>query len=155
MTTITKRKRVINEKAEQGKFYDCTEALTLLKELPPCQFDQTVEANFNLGVDVRKSDQVIRGAIVLPNGTGRSVRIAVFAQGEQADAAKEAGEDIVGFDDLAASVKKGEINENSQTREDFFRWDYLEKKIEDLHSLLKIENLIIREMAYQPKEKIL
>lgn len=110
MTTVTKRERVINEKVEQGKFYDCTEALALLKELPPCRFDQTVEASFNLGVDVRKSDQVIRGATVLPNGTGRSVRVAVFAQGEQADAAKEAGADIVGFDDLAASVKKGEIN---------------------------------------------
>lgn len=110
MTTTTKRKRVINERIEQGKFYDCTEALTLLKELPLCRFDQTIEACFNLGVDVRKSDQVIRGATVLPNGTGRSVRVAVFAQGEQADAANKAGAEVVGLEDLATSVKQGDIN---------------------------------------------
>ncbi len=110
MAKLTKRQKVIAEKLEPGKLYPVDEAFTLLKSLPQAKFPESVEVSVNLGVDPRKSDQVVRGATVLPNGTGKSVRVAVFTQGANADAAKEAGADLVGMDDLAEQVKAGELN---------------------------------------------
>ncbi|RLA05272.1 MAG: 50S ribosomal protein L1 [Gammaproteobacteria bacterium] len=107
MAKLTKRSKMINEKIEAGKLYPVTEALDLLKEVSTVKFSEGVDCAINLGVDPRKSDQVVRGAIVLPHGTGKDVRVAVFTQGANADAAKEAGADIVGMDELAADVKKG------------------------------------------------
>jgi large subunit ribosomal protein L1 len=110
MAKLSKRAKAFREKIEPGKIYSLEEALELLKSVPPAKFVQAVDVAVNLGVDPRKSDQAVRGSTVLPNGTGKSVRVAVFAQGANADAAKEAGADIVGFEDLAESVKKGEMN---------------------------------------------
>jgi large subunit ribosomal protein L1 len=110
MAKLSKRQKAINEKLERGKQYMADEAFTLLKELSSVKFKESVEVCINLGVDPRKSDQVVRGATVLPNGTGKTVRVAVFAQGANADAAKEAGADIVGFDDLAADIKGGQMD---------------------------------------------
>ena len=98
------------EKVERTKLYTPKEALTLVKELATAKFDETVEAHFRLGVDTRNADQNIRGSISLPNGTGKSVRVAVFAEGAQAEQATAAGADIVGSDDLIAVIQKGEIN---------------------------------------------
>ncbi len=106
----SKRSKLISEKIDPAKVYEATEAFTLLKEVSSVKFDETVDVSINLGVDPRKSDQVVRGSTVLPNGTGRSMRVAVFAQGEQADKAKAAGADIVGFDDLAESIKGGNLD---------------------------------------------
>lgn len=110
MAKISKRMRAIREKLVPGKVYAIEEALALLRELATAKFTESVDAAVNLGVDPRKSDQVVRGSTVLPHGTGKSVRVAVFAQGANAETAKEAGADLVGFDDLAASVKGGELN---------------------------------------------
>ncbi|TCN79412.1 50S ribosomal protein L1 [Shewanella fodinae] len=110
MAKLTKRMRVIREKVEATKAYDINEALALLKELATAKFVESVDVAVNLGVDPRKSDQNVRGAIVLPHGTGRDVRVAVFTQGANAEAAKEAGAELVGMDDLAAQVKAGEMN---------------------------------------------
>jgi large subunit ribosomal protein L1 len=110
MAKLTKRAKAIAEKVEPGKQYPLEEALGLLKELSSVKFKESVDVSVNLGVDARKSDQAVRGATVLPNGTGKTVRVAVFTQGANADAAKEAGADIVGMDDLAAEVKKGNMN---------------------------------------------
>ena len=110
MAKITKRNKLIAEAVKFGKVYPVNEAVDLLKELSKVKFNETFEVSVNLGVDSRKSDQVVRGATVLPNGTGKTVRVAVFAQGAQADAAKESGADIVGMDDLAADIKKGNMN---------------------------------------------
>ncbi|HHH47430.1 MAG TPA: 50S ribosomal protein L1 [Gammaproteobacteria bacterium] len=110
MAKLSKRAKVIREKVEHGKFYAVEEALSLLKELPHAKFDESVDVSFNLGVDPRKSDQAVRGSTVLPNGTGKDVRVAVFTQGPNADAAKEAGADVVGMDDLADEVKKGNLD---------------------------------------------
>lgn len=110
MARLSKRVRAIREKVEPGKIYPLDDALGLLAELSTVKFPETVEVAVNLGVDPRKSDQVVRGATVLPNGTGKSVRVAVFAQGEKADVAKAAGADIVGFDDLADRIKGGEMD---------------------------------------------
>lgn len=110
MAKLTKRQKLIAEKVQAGKVYGLEEAIALLNDLPAVKFKETVEVAVNLGVDPRKSDQVVRGATVLPNGTGNSVRVAVFAQGAAAEAAKEAGADLVGMDDLAEQVKKGEMN---------------------------------------------
>ncbi len=107
---LSKRAKAVREKVEHGKFYTVDEALGLLKELPHAKFDESVDVSFNLGVDPRKSDQAVRGSTVLPNGTGKDVRVAVFTQGPNADAAKEAGADVVGMDDLAAEVKKGNLD---------------------------------------------
>ena len=107
MAKLSKRARAISEKVEQGKQYPVTEAFSLLKALSTVKFVETVDVAINLGVDPRKSDQVVRGSTVLPNGTGQTVRVAVFAQGANADAAKEAGADIVGFEDLAEEIKGG------------------------------------------------
>ncbi|MGB5305667.1 MAG: 50S ribosomal protein L1 [Gammaproteobacteria bacterium] len=110
MTKLTKRAKVIQEKATPGKQYPIEEALNLLQELSTVKFKESVDVSVNLGVDPRKSDQVVRGSTVLPNGTGKSVRVAVFTQGANADAAREAGADIVGMDDLAEEVKKGNMD---------------------------------------------
>ncbi|MDH4571194.1 50S ribosomal protein L1 [Salinicola acroporae] len=110
MAKLTKRAQMIREKVEPGKVHTLEEAVALLSEVSTVKFKEAVEVSINLGVDPRKSDQVVRGATVLPNGTGRDVRVAVFAQGAAADAAKEAGADIVGMEDLAEDVKKGNMN---------------------------------------------
>ncbi len=110
MARITKRKKVAREKIESTKLYEIDEALTLVKDLATAKFPESIDISVNLGVDPRKSDQVVRGSTVLPNGTGKSVRVAVFAQGENADKAKAAGADIVGFEDLAEQVKAGDLN---------------------------------------------
>jgi len=110
MAKLSKRMKAIREKVEAGKIYPIAEALGLLKDLPKAKFAESVDVAVNLGVDPRKSDQVVRGSTVLPNGTGKTVRVAVFAQGAAADAAREAGADIVGMDDLAEEVKKGNMD---------------------------------------------
>ncbi len=109
MTAFSKRKKLAREKLEQGQAYTVEEALSLVKELATSKFTESVDVSVNLGVDPRKSDQVVRGSTVLPNGMGKTVRVAVFAQGEQAEKAKSAGADIVGFEDLAERVKGGEL----------------------------------------------
>jgi len=110
MAKLTKRTKAFRDKVDSTKLYSIDEALELLKSMPATKFDQSVDVSVNLGVDPRKSDQVVRGSTVMPNGTGKSVRVAVFAQGPNADAAKEAGADIVGFEDLADEIKKGNMN---------------------------------------------
>lgn len=110
MATISKRKKATWAKVEAGKFYPIDEALGLLKETASAKFDESVDVSVNLGIDARKSDQTVRGATLMPKGTGKTVRVAVFAQGEQAEKAKAAGADIVGFDDLAEDVKKGKMD---------------------------------------------
>lgn len=110
MAKLTKRLKAIAEKVQVGKAYAADEAFSLLKSLTSVKFVESVDVAVNLGVDPRKSDQTVRGATVLPRGTGKTVRVAVFAQGANADAAKAAGAEIVGMDDLAAQVKAGELN---------------------------------------------
>ena len=110
MAKLTKRMRVIREKVDGTKEYGITEAVALLKELATAKFVESVDVAVNLGIDARKSDQNVRGATVLPNGTGRTVRVAVFTQGANAEAATAAGADLVGMDDLAEQVKRGELN---------------------------------------------
>ncbi|MBQ4834606.1 50S ribosomal protein L1 [Pseudoalteromonas sp. MMG010] len=110
MAKLTKRMRTIREKVEVTKDYEINEAVALLKELATAKFVESVDVAVNLGIDARKSDQNVRGATVLPNGTGRDVRVAVFTQGANAEAAKEAGAELVGMEDLAEQVKKGEMN---------------------------------------------
>ena len=112
MAKLTKRRQQIRDRVEAGKTYSLDGALNLLRELSGAKFQESVDVAVNLGVDPRKSDQVVRGATVLPHGTGKQVRVAVFAQGANADAAKEAGADIVGLDDLAEQVKGGDLNFN-------------------------------------------
>ncbi|MEH6532179.1 50S ribosomal protein L1 [Photobacterium frigidiphilum] len=107
MAKITKRMRVIRDKVDATKSYDINEAVALLKELATAKFVESVDVAINLGIDARKSDQNVRGATVLPHGTGRDIRVAVFTQGANAEAAKEAGADLIGMDDLADQVKKG------------------------------------------------
>ncbi len=107
---MSKRKKLALEKVDPAKAYGIDEALSLVKELASARFPESIDISVNLGVDPRKSDQVVRGSTVLPNGTGKSVRVAVFAQGENADKAKAAGADVVGFEDLAESVKGGDLN---------------------------------------------
>jgi large subunit ribosomal protein L1 len=110
MAKLTKRMRVIREKVDGTKEYNITEAVALLKELATAKFVESVDVAVNLGIDARKSDQNVRGATVLPNGTGRTVRVAVFTQGANAEAAKAAGADLVGMEDLAEQIKCGEMN---------------------------------------------
>jgi large subunit ribosomal protein L1 len=107
MAKLSKRSKAIRAKLETGKSYPAEEAFGLLKDLSAVKFKESVDVSINLGVDPRKSDQVVRGASVLPHGIGKTVRVAVFTQGANADAAKEAGADIVGFEELAAEVKGG------------------------------------------------
>lgn len=110
MAKLTKRQKAIQEKVDNDKFYDVVDAVSLLSELSTVKFKESLDVAINLGVDPRKSDQVVRGASVLPNGTGKTVRVAVFTQGANADAAKEAGADLVGMDDLAEEVQKGNLD---------------------------------------------
>jgi len=107
---LTKRAKLISEKVDSEKQYAIDDAFALVKEVASAKFDESVDVSVNLGVDPRKSDQVVRGSTVMPNGTGKTVRVAVFAQGDNADAAKNAGADIVGFEDLAASIKAGNMD---------------------------------------------
>jgi large subunit ribosomal protein L1 len=110
MAKLTKRAKAINEKVSRSQLYSIDEALALLQELPGVKFKESVDISVNLGIDPRKSDQTVRGATVLPNGTGKTVRVAVFTQGANVDAAKEAGADVIGFEDLAEEVKKGNMD---------------------------------------------
>ncbi|WP_026879332.1 50S ribosomal protein L1 [Ignatzschineria larvae DSM 13226] len=110
MAKLTKKQKAILELVDSTKVYTLDEAVELLKKVPAAKFEESFEVALNLGVDPRKSDQVVRGATVMPNGTGKDVRVAVFAQGANADAAKEAGADVVGFEDLADSMKGGDLN---------------------------------------------
>ncbi len=110
MAKLTKKAKLIKAKVDTNKQYSVSEAVSILKEFATSKFQEAIDVSVNLGVDPRKSDQNVRGATVLPNGTGKTVRVAVFAQGANAEAAKEAGADIVGMDDLGDLVKKGEMN---------------------------------------------
>ena len=107
MPKLSTRRRAINEKVEAGKLYPAEEAFSLLKELSTVKFNETVDVAVNLGIDPRKSDQIVRGATTLPNGSGKDVRVCVFAQGDAAEAAKAAGAEFVGMDELADEVKGG------------------------------------------------
>jgi large subunit ribosomal protein L1 len=107
---LSKRLQAIKSKIDRSKSYPVMEALQLVKETATAKFDESVDVAVNLGIDARKSDQMVRGSVVLPKGTGKSVRVAVFAQGANAEAAKAAGADIVGFEDLAADVKAGKMD---------------------------------------------
>lgn len=107
MSKVSKRRKLILEQCPPGKQYSLDGAVELLKSLPAAKFIESVDVSVVLGIDTRKSDQTVRGAVVLPHGTGKNVRVAVFAQGEQAVAAKAAGADIIGYDDLAESIKQG------------------------------------------------
>ncbi|MBD07912.1 MAG: 50S ribosomal protein L1 [Gammaproteobacteria bacterium] len=110
MSRLTKNQKISKDRLESGKAYSVEEALSLVKELANSKFQESIDVSVNLGVDPKKSEQMVRGSTVLPNGTGKKVRVAVFAQGESAEAAKDAGADIVGMDDLAESIKGGELN---------------------------------------------
>ena len=110
MANQSKRVEAIRAKVDRNKVYPLAEALALVKETATAKFDESVDAVINLGIDARKSDQLVRGALVLPKGTGKTKRVAVFAQGAAAEAAKAAGADIVGFDDLAEQVKGGMLD---------------------------------------------
>ena len=110
MAKLTKRRQAIEEKLSAGINHPLEEALKVLKECATAKFDESVDVAINLGIDARKSDQNVRGATVMPRGTGKTVRIAVFAEGDQAEAATAAGADVVGMDDLADSMKKGDLN---------------------------------------------
>ncbi len=110
MAKLTKKQKAILELVDSTKVYTLDEAVELLGKVPAAKFEESFEVALNLGVDPRKSDQVVRGATVMPNGTGKDVRVAVFAQGANAEAAKAAGADVVGFEDLAESMKGGDLN---------------------------------------------
>jgi large subunit ribosomal protein L1 len=110
MARRSKRARELREKVDKDRLHEVSEALGLVKSLANAKFKESVDVSVNLGVDPRKSDQVVRGSTVMPNGTGKDVRVAVFAQGAAADAARVAGAELVGMDDLAEQVKQGQIN---------------------------------------------
>lgn len=110
MAKVSKRIQALRAKVDRNKVFPVAEALALVKECATAKFDESIDISVNLGIDARKSDQLVRGSVVLPAGTGKTVRVAVFAQGDKAELAKAAGADVVGFDDLAADVKAGNIN---------------------------------------------
>ena len=110
MAKLTKRQQAVQSKVDRNKLYPLNEALALAKDLATAKFDESIDVALNLGVDARKSDQVVRGSVVLPAGTGKTMRVAVFAQGDKAEAATAAGADIVGFEDLAEQVKAGNMD---------------------------------------------
>ena len=110
MAHISKRYKALVAKVDRNKLYAMNEALNLAKETAKAKFDESIDIAINLGIDARKSDQLVRGAVVLPRGTGKTVRIAVFAQGAKAEEAKSAGADVVGFEDLAESIKAGNMD---------------------------------------------
>ncbi len=107
---LSKRIKSLSEKVDRNKLYSVKDGLALVKDTAKAKFDESVDVSVNLGIDAKKSDQLVRGALVLPNGSGKTKRVAVLAQGEQAEAAKKAGADIVGYDDLVETIKKGELN---------------------------------------------
>ncbi|VFP80551.1 50S ribosomal protein L1 [Candidatus Erwinia haradaeae] len=110
MTKLTKRMRIIRERIHSAQLYDINQALILIKELATARFLESIDVAVNLGIDARRSDQNIRGYVILPHGTGRFVRVAVFANGDNAVAAKSSGAEIIGMEDLAEKIKKGELN---------------------------------------------
>ncbi len=110
MARISKRYETIKKKVDRNKQYLINDALTIIKETATAKFDESVDVAIKLGIDAKKSDQAVRGSVVLPSGTGKTVRIAVFAQGDKANEAQDAGADVVGFDDLAADIKAGNMN---------------------------------------------
>jgi large subunit ribosomal protein L1 len=110
MSKLTKRQKTVGNKIDSGKLYALPDALGLVKEFAVARFDESIDVAVQLGIDAKKSDQVVRGAVVLPNGTGKTKRVAVFAQGAKAEEAKAAGADIVGMDDLAADIKAGKMD---------------------------------------------
>lgn len=110
MAKLSKRTQALRGSVDRNKLYPLGDALAMVKQNATAKFDESIDVAVNLGIDAKKSDQLVRGAVVLPAGTGKTVRVAVFAQGDKAEAAKAAGADIVGFDDLAASVKGGTID---------------------------------------------
>ena len=110
MARVTKREKAVADKVDSNKLYAIEAALSLVKECAKAKFDESIDVAVQLGIDAKKSDQVVRGAVVMPNGTGKTKRVAVFAQGAKAEEAKAAGADIVGMDDLAAQVKAGNLN---------------------------------------------
>ena len=110
MTKLTKRQKTIGGKIDSNKLYALSDALGLVKEFAVAKFDESIDVAVQLGIDAKKSDQVVRGAVVMPNGTGKTKRVAVFAQGAKAEEAKAAGADIVGMDDLAADIKAGKMD---------------------------------------------
>ncbi len=110
MTKLTKKAKAVQGKVDSGKLYAIDAALNLVKECATAKFDESIDVAVQLGIDAKKSDQVVRGAVVLPNGTGKTKRVAVFAQGAKAEEAKAAGADVVGMDDLAAQVKAGNLD---------------------------------------------
>jgi large subunit ribosomal protein L1 len=110
MSKLTKRNKAIAGKIDQTKSYSFEDAVSIFASLPKLKFNETFEVSVNLGIDPRKSDQAVRGSVVLPNGNGKTVRVAVFTQGDNVEAAKAAGADIVGMDDLAAKVKAGKLD---------------------------------------------
>ena len=110
MAFVAKRQKPWSDKIQPGKQYGIDDALALVKQFATAKFDESVDVAVNLGIDASKSDQQVRGSTVLPNGTGKTVRVAVFTSGKNADAAREAGADIVGMEDLAEKVKAGELN---------------------------------------------
>ena len=110
MAKLSKRVQALRAKVDRNQAYPVADALRLVKECATAKFDESIDIAVNLGVDARKSDQVVRGSVVLPAGTGKSVRVAVFAQGDKAEAARAAGAEVVGFDDLAVQIKAGNLN---------------------------------------------
>jgi large subunit ribosomal protein L1 len=110
MAKLTKKQKAFEGKVDSNKLYALTDALAIIKECANAKFDESIDVAVQLGVDAKKSDQVVRGAVVMPNGTGKTKRVAVFAQGAKAEEAKAAGADIVGMDDLAADIKAGNMN---------------------------------------------
>jgi len=111
MATLTKRQKAMQGKvADSNKLYAIIDALSIVKECATAKFDESIDVAVQLGIDAKKSDQVVRGAVVLPHGTGKSKRVAVFAQGAKADEARAAGADVVGMEDLAEQVKAGNLN---------------------------------------------
>jgi large subunit ribosomal protein L1 len=110
MANVSKRYKAVRSKVDRNKFYAVKDALSLVKENATAKFNEAVDVAINLGIDAKKSDQSVRGSVVLPQGTGKTVRVAVFAQGDKAQQAKDAGADIVGFDDLAAEIKGGKMD---------------------------------------------
>ena len=110
MSKLTKKQKVFADKVNANKLYPFAEAMAIVKECANAKFDESIDVAIQLGIDAKKSDQVVRGAVVMPNGTGKTKRVAVFAQGAKAEEAKAAGADIVGMDDLAAEIKAGKMD---------------------------------------------
>ncbi len=110
MAKLSKKQKQLSEKLESGKVYSVEEAVALISEFASKKFTESFDVSVNLGIDARKSDQAVRGSTILPSGTGKTVRVAVFAQGENAEKAKAAGADVVGFDDLAESIQAGNLD---------------------------------------------